>query len=550
MKKVLYILSVALMAISCIEDKSRYEYLKTVTVTFDSYLDHNYNWTTGEEVTLTAPVTFSETFENEEDIDKMFEITWYADGELIGTGYRIKYLVNKTGAFSLNLKIVNRETGEKYLSDIYRSNAKSSYGWGWVVLSERENQASSISFISPLALFANHNLESVIPDGLGTGPKNIYHYFVLGSIPDVYISGLSKVIVNQASGTVTLDGDSYQKDKWMRDEFASGTEPESDFTMSAYAWKEKFYLIFTPEGNVYMKCMSHEFSGIPYYGTYSSTPYTFDGGAKITCVNTFKNVTYNVPNEDIVMMFDEQNARFLAFAQGSYGDAYEDYSPKVVYLNFYDQEGEFQAGVPKVDNLGIGTKCLAIGAYEVSGTTAGGGYHIYPKYVTLLDLGGSKNYQLYQFTADPIHSSNHVITENTMIPFSGSSLLTDNSVIRMSTDFVKNPFFYFTDGDKKLYVYSMEAGTHALAYEASSRITGICPSPLACPFSGFGANDPAANFRLALSQEGGVISVLDVAEAKMIKLFEGQTPNLELKVLSGFGDIKDMEWVTNYEGEF
>lgn len=539
-----------LLAISCIEDKSQYEYKKTVTVTFDSYLDHDYNWTTGEEVTLVAPVTFSVPFENEEDIDKMFEITWYADGELIGTGYKIKYLVDKTGAFSMNIKVVNRETGETYVSDIYRSNAKSSFGWGWVVLSERENNASSVSFISPLALFATHRIENAIPDGLGTGPKNIYHYYVLGSIPDVYISGLSKVIVNQESGTVTLDGDSYLKDKWMRDEFASGSEPESDFTMSGFAWKEKFYLIFTPEGNVYMKCMSYEFSGIPYYGTYGSTPFTFEGGAHISCVNTFKNVTYNVPNEDIVMMYDDLNARFLAFNQGGYGDTYEEYSPKVIYLNFYDQEGEFQAGVPKVNNMGIGTRCLAIGAYEVSGVTAGGGYHIYPKYVTLIDLGGSKNYQLYQFTVDPISDKNHVITENTMIPFSGGSLLTDKSVIQMSTDFEKNPFFYFTDGDKKLYVYSMEAGTHALAYEASTRITGISPSSLACPFSAFGANNPAANFRLALTQEGGTVSILDVAKAKMVRLFEGQTTNLELASLSGFGEIKDIEWVTNYEGEF
>ena len=166
-----------LLAISCIEDKSQYEYKKTVTVTFDSYLDHDYNWTTGEEVTLVAPVTFSVPFENEEDIDKMFEITWYADGELIGTGYKIKYLVDKTGAFSMNIKVVNRETGETYVSDIYRSNAKSSFGWGWVVLSERENNASSVSFISPLALFATHRIENAIPDGLGTGPKNIYHYY-------------------------------------------------------------------------------------------------------------------------------------------------------------------------------------------------------------------------------------------------------------------------------------------------------------------------------------------------------------------------------------
>jgi hypothetical protein len=36
----------------------------------------------------------------------------------------------------------------------------------------------------------------------------------------------------------------------------------------------------------------------------------------------------------------------------------------------------------------------------------------------------------------------------------------------------------------------------------------------------------------------------------MVRLFEGQQPDLLLKSISGFGEIKDIEWVTNYEGEF
>ena len=553
MKNFKYIITVvcSLVAMtSCIEDLSQYEYKQTNKVTFDSFLDHDYTWTSGEEVELTAPLTFSQPYENEADIDKDFEITWYANAEVIAQGYRIKYVVDKIGAFSIVLKVVNRTTGETYVSDIFRSNAKSSFGWGWVVLSERDNEASSMSFISPLGLFATHNLENNIPDGLGTGPKNIYHYYVLGSIPDVYISGLSKVIVNQKSGTVTLDGDSFQKDKWMRDEFASGSEPVEDFTMAGFAWKETYYLIYTPEGDIYQRCMTHDYAGVPYYSTYSSTPVAFDGGAKIGCFNSFKNVSYLVPNESVTMLYDELNARFLAVTRGGYGDTYDEYSPKVIYLNFYDQEGEFDPSVPKVNNLGAGTKCLAIGAYEFTGVTESGGYNSFPKYVTLIDLGGSKNYQIYRFSVTPMSATNHVITENTMVPFTGGSLMTDDSKVLMSTDFEKNPFFYFTDGDKKLYVYSMEAGTHVLAYEATSKITGLSSSSLACPFSAYGANSTAANFRLALTQEGGTVSVLDVAEAKMVKLFEGQKPDLLLKSISGFGDIKDIEWVTNYEGEF
>lgn len=550
MKNIITVVCAMLALSSCVEDLSQYEYLQTNKVTFDSFLDHDYTWTSGEEVELVAPITFSQPYENEADIDKDFEINWYVNAELMSQGYRIKYVVDKVGAFSIALKVVNRTTGETYVSDVFRANAKSSFGWGWVVLSEREQEASSLSFISPLGLFANHKLESNIPDGLGTGPKNIYHYYVLGSIPDVYISGLSKVIVNQKSGTVTLDGDSYQKDKWMRDEFASGTEPVDDFTMAGFAWKETYYLIYTPEGDIYERTMSNEFSGVPYYSTYSSTPMSFDGGAKIGCFNSFKNVSYLVPNEDITMLYDELNSRFIAIEADGFGETYDDYRPKPIYLSFYDQDGEFDPSVPKVDNLGAGTKCLGIGAYEFSGVTESGGFNTFPKYVTLLDLGGSGNYQLYRFSVTPMNANNHVITENTMVPFTGASILTKDSKVLMSTDFEKNPFFYFTDGNKKLYVYSMDAGTHALAYEASSKITGMSSSSLACPFSSYGANSTAANFRLALTQEGGVVSVLDVAESKMVKLFEGQKPDLHLKSISGFGDIKDIEWVTNYEGEF
>lgn len=550
MKNIFTVFCAVMALSSCIEDLSQYQYMKTNKVTFDSFLDHDYSWTSGEEVELVAPITFSQPYENEADIDKDFEINWYVNSELMSQGYRIKYVVDKVGAFSIALKVVNRTTGETYVSDIFRANAKSSFGWGWVVLSEREQEASSLSFISPLGLFATHRLENNIPDGLGTGPKNIYHYYVLGSIPDVYISGLSKVIVNQKSGTVTLDGDSYQKDKWMRDEFASGSEPVEDFTMAGFAWKESYYLIYTPEGDIYERCMPYDYAGVPYYSTYSSTPLAFEGGARIGCFNSFKNVSYLVPNESVTMLYDELNSRFIAMIRGGYGETYEEYRPKAIYLNFYDQEGVFDAGVPKVNNLGSGTKCLGIGAYEFTGVTESGGYNTFPKYVTLLDLGGSGNYQIYRFSVSPMNANNHVITENTMIPFTGASILTKDSKILMSTDFEKNPFFYFTDGGKKLYVYSMDAGTHSLAYEASSKITGLSSSSLACPFSDFGGNNTAANYRLALTQEGGTVSVLDVAEAKMVRLFEGQQPDLLLKSISGFGEIKDIEWVTNYEGEF
>ena len=120
----------------------------------------------------------------------------------------------------------------------------------------------------------------------------------------------------------------------------------------------------------------------------------------------------------------------------------------------------------------------------------------------------------------------------------------------MSTNFAKNPYFYFTDGDRNLYVYSMDAREHKLLYTASSRITGICPSPVDCPFSNYGANSKVPNFRLALAQEGGKIGIVDVSSSKMVRLFEGFSADVKIDELSGFGDIKSVVWATNYEGEY
>lgn len=538
---------------SCIEDLSEYNYRQANEVTYLSVIE-GFTFTSGEEVTITAPLEFANPFENEAEIDTKFEINWYINQELIATGYKIKYTFTKVGGFSLILKTTNKETGEIYLSETYTIQSKSAIGWGWMLLCDYGEGDSSLSFISPQTMFPSHRLEDLfdLPDGIGKGPKSLHYYYVLGSIPDNYVSGLPKIIVNQESGTVTLDGRNLLQDKWMADEFQSGSEPETDFTMTGFAWKRNYYLICTEDGNVYVRAMPRSFEDIPFYGTYSSMPYSFEGGAEISYFQGFQNVTYWTANEETALMYDRLNSRFMAFVPGDYGDTYEAYSPKVVYLSYYNSEGTFDPSVPKVNDLGKGTECLAAGAYEVVGSddSGYGGLVFYPKYVALMDIGGTGNYQVYEFTVNPMDSENHIITENTMTAFSGASLINENSVIRMSSNFEKNPYFYFTDGGNNLYVYSMATKSHALAYTADSRITHLCNSPIVCEFKNYGGNSEAVNWRMAVAQDNGVVSIIDVATSKMIKVFEGGAPDLEIKSLSGFGDIKDIVWATNYEGEY
>lgn len=542
----------AVILASCMIDKGSYGYAKTNEVSFKTLLE-GFTFTSGEDVEILAPVEFSEPFKTEAEIDAAFEISWYIGEECVGTGYRLKYNFDKSGGYSLILKVKNRSTGETYLSGKYPIDAKSAVGWGWMVLSADAENNSCLTVISPINHHVYPSLEKDIEGGLGSGPKSLNYYYVRGSIPGSYVSGLPKVIVNQGSGTVTLDGNTLQKDKWLKDEFDTGAEPENDFTINAFAWKQSYYLLFSSENNVYMRYMpiTGGFVEIPYYGTYSSIPYSFDKEIKIGAFAPFHNVTYWSADEDKVLIYDELNSRFLAFIQGDYGQSPESYIPKVVYLSYYDDSGEFDPSVPKVDSLPSGTKCLAIGAYEevyVDPVTTG--LDFYPTYVTLLDYGGSGDVNVYEFTVRPMKSKDHKITVNTHHPFSGAALLNEKSIVLMSANFVKHPYFYFTDGSNNLYVYSMDARTHKLLYTASSRITEICSSPLDCPFGNYGGSSKVPNFRLALAQEGGKIGIIDVSSSKMVRLFEGFEANVKIEELSGFGDIKSIVWATNYEGEY
>jgi len=552
MKRIIYLMSILLISISCVEEMSKYVQKEVNEVTFLSLMD-GFSVISGENVEMTAPLKFSKPFENEEDIDKNFDVIWYVDADSIATGYRIKYTFNKVGGFSINFKVVDKDNGSVYLSDKYPLKSNSSISWGWMLLSDFGDNQSSISFIQPLKLTADYRLEKDygIEDGIGTGPLGLDYYYVTGSINGSNVSGLPKVIVNQQSGTVTLDARSLQKDKWMRDEFESGSEPESSFQMTGFAYKGKYYLISTAEGNVYVRAMQYEFASIPYYGTYASMPYAFEGGADISYMQPFQNVTFWTANEEKALLYDSLNNRFLVFVSGGYGDDYEAYSPKVVYLSYYDEEGTFDPSVPKVNELPGGTKCLAAGAYEIVGTEGEyNGLVFTAQYVALLDLGGSGNYQVYQFSVQPLGYNSHIIRTNTMDAFSGAELMNEKSVVRMSTNFEKNPYFYFTDGDKRLFAYNMKTMSHALIYTAPSRITHLCSSPIVCEFKEYGGNPETPNWRMAVGQEDGTVSIISVSKSDMVKAFEGSSPNLELKRLTDFGNIKDITWATNYEGEY
>lgn len=334
---------------------------------------------------------------------------------------------------------------------------------------------------------------------------------------------------------------------WLADEFENRKEPD-DLKIMDLAFKEEYYVICSEQGEVYIRAVGTDNKAIPYYGKYGAMPYEFEGGSRITCFAPFHNVTYWCADEERCILYDEQNARFIGITHYPQWGAV--YTPAIVYFKTYDQDLEVPSGVLRVNNMGAGTHCLAIGAYEKKDVASNGGLTFWSNYVSLIDVQGTGNYDLHEFAVKDMDNNSHLITGTDQYGFSGSSLLTPQSVIKMSSNFEKNPYFYFTDGDKNLYIYSMQMRSHMLAYTAGSRITGISGSPVVCEFYGYGGNSTDPNFRLALSQENGDIAIIDVNTSQMVRLFEGFAPDLELKTFSGFGDVKGMVWCTNYEGEY
>lgn len=404
-KTILFISILQLLVITgCYDDLGNYAYTNSTKVSFVNSASSDYTFMVGDLFEMDAPVNFSTDIGN---VDELFTVQWYLNRELIYTGYHLKYQFEKGGTYELILKVINKETNETYISNKYTLTGKNSFDWGWMILSDKGDGKSALSFINP-AFRVTHNVESTIEGGLGTDPQGIYYYYVLGSISGSYVSGLPKVLINQGSGSVTLDGNSLQKDMWLADEFENRKEPD-DLKIMDFAFKEEYYVICSEQGEVYIRTVGSDNKAIPYYGKYGAMPYEFEGGSRITCFAPFHNVTYWCADEERCILYDEQNARFIGIAHYSQWGAV--YTPAIVYFKTYDQDLEVPSGVLRVNDMGAGTRCLAIGAYEKIDVASNGGLTFWANYVSLIDVQGTGNYNLHEFAVKGMDNNSHLTVQ-------------------------------------------------------------------------------------------------------------------------------------------
>ena len=533
----------------CKKDLGNYDYRTTNKVSFNDPPQSGYSFITGQEGVLAAPIQLTESLQ---DTAATFDIGWYLGSERIFTGPVLHYTFEQPGQFKLYLKVINKETQETYLSSAYDLQVISNFEWGWLILSDR-GDTSSLSIIDP-DLRCSHRIYEPSNNNqiLGSGPLGIFYYYVYESIEGFYVGGDAKILINQRSGNLTLDASRLLPDMWLRDEFTGGKEPEN-LKIDKFFFKELYYGILDSLGEIYLRRVDRENSKIPYYGKYTALPEDFDGqGTHIACLQNFDFFNKNLRScIDFTILYDDKNARFI----GLFEPTSTLTSPAITYFHNYDQELVVPGDVLKVNEMGQGTRVLGITTWEgmdldyswgdIPGVTP------YSTIYSLIDKGGTGEYYIHDWTLKNYKESNHLITDTHQLLFSGSSILTEKSIIRLSPNFEDNPYSYFTDGNGSLYIHDIRNNAYTLAYETDQPIKDIYASPVVSTFKNYGGNPDYPNWRLALVLEDNTVEVIDVSKANSQQLFLGLKPDLHLATFDGFGEIKGMIWATRgFSGEY
>ena len=160
-KTILFISILQLLVITgCYDDLGNYGYTNSTKVSFVNSASSDYTFMVGDLFEMDAPVNFSTDIGN---VDELFTVQWYLNRELIYTGYHLKYQFEKGGTYELILKVINKETNETYISNKYTLTGKNSFDWGWMILSNKGDGKSSLSFINP-GLRATHDVENIIEE--------------------------------------------------------------------------------------------------------------------------------------------------------------------------------------------------------------------------------------------------------------------------------------------------------------------------------------------------------------------------------------------------
>lgn len=398
---------------SCLEDKGNYDLVDLENVTITSFVKGNA--TIGEPYIIKPVLDYKEASEDD------FEYFWYANrsdyktSDTLSYEKDLSYVFTKSGWYIGVFQIKNKKTGG-ITSKVFTFDVYSQYQKGWLVLSDK----NGVSTLSYARVNSDNIIDKTFTDIYGT----IYAPDKLGAPPITlgrhYSNQADQILVVQdgGSGTVELDGTSFEKVITTDKEFVDGIYP-SGFSPLKAEYGERIEVIIGKDGRAYTRIRTNRIFQSTRYSTTSL------GNARIT-------QTHYRPALDFILLYDEQNNRILGIQ-----DLPQSYTGKILYAKM-DPQGGNEDGFTDLANMGNGTKLIYTGSYS-SGSI--------DYFIQILKKEDKYRIQKFRLRSETAVQSLYVI-EGTEADFKGNGLVSDQTQY-----FLTGGLYLFFGEGNRLYYY-------------------------------------------------------------------------------------------------
>ena len=449
--KILFCVIACLMLLgACYEDKGHYDYDTPNDVKVDWGSVWNPTAYVGEEFRLQPEKLTWTRPQDSTNFKFWWELTnkLDANGNVIVLGTGRELVFTPTEAVRTLVQLCAQDTTNGIITQLgFAFNVKSPYEKGWMILSD-ENGQSVLSYIRPEYKKENEEEKRVyVPyldffkgrQTLGTGPVKLRTLYNSSSL----------LLVIQESGAVWLNGNSLDKEVFLKDEFVgSGVTglKVKDFAQRNYAG-----LVLDESGKIYTRVTSNG-SSTPFYSTeFVNFPSEYEG--EVIEIDRL----LQVESTQYTAMYDKKKNRILWINTDFYKPGRIMKTEKIELDGFLD-----------LNDMGDARLIYCAGYKEV-----------YPNadMVLLYEKDGKIYFQKWRATynnrEDPLYTT---IKDGSVIEFSGAQYITENTLFYQLR--IRDYLFVAESG--AIYYYDLMTKKTTLFYDnfpAGTRIIDFSSNP-------------------------------------------------------------------------
>ncbi|MBC5619852.1 MULTISPECIES: PKD-like family lipoprotein [Butyricimonas] len=441
MKKIyIWILSLSVLILGCMDDKGNYSYSELNKITIDNIAwSNSINY--GDPLNITPELSFSL-----DSVNVSLSYEWIVNGVVIDSTspeLHIESFKEFVGNRRCYFRVEDNSTGMKYTAE-FMVNVSGTYQAGWLILSEKDNK-SYLSYVKEQKKEDDDGNLIEIVYGEETDVYKNVNGTDLGSEPIKLLehwssnySSIGEILVLQKSGSVELDGSALTKAVDTELEFLGETYP-ANFVPKDALYPEICGYLLSEDGNVYSR--RNDVPKEYHSGRFMAEPMRASGGMRIS---HFIPTLYL--NSKCILMFDELNHRYLACMD-------TDYEPKLCGEPTVISHKDYPDDFSDLNNM---TREIVFAAsYENPDPWAD-----YENSVFSILYDRTENqYYMQNFGIGAVWYTGAInIAPDYEIPFPDGDMLNGNNVFAISR---KTPYFFFSAGanQEKLYWRDMNDKT-------------------------------------------------------------------------------------------